>query len=84
MDRKSPDPKPAISPGLNEPPAGSRPRRESESPIGVDTTALVRSLQRAEGQTTCFRTGLSDCDRIDCPWRIYCFDPPVSVGTITP
>ena len=38
----------------------------------VDMTALIRSLQRAEGESPCFRTGQGDCDRTDCPWRRYC------------
>jgi hypothetical protein len=38
----------------------------------VDIVALVRSLQRAEGMTDCFRMGNVDCDAIDCEWRSYC------------
>jgi hypothetical protein len=38
----------------------------------VDITAMIRSLQRTEGLTDCFRRGLSDCDQLDCAWRQYC------------
>lgn len=38
----------------------------------VDTTNLVRSIQRAEGNPDCFRKGNADCDRLDCFWRRYC------------
>ena len=37
----------------------------------VDITALVRSIQRAEGNIDCFRKGL-ECDRVDCSWYAYC------------
>ena len=38
----------------------------------VDVTAMIRSLQRTEGVTDCFRRGLTDCDLPDCAWRKYC------------
>jgi hypothetical protein len=38
----------------------------------VDITAMIRSLQRTEGLTDCFRRGLSDCDQLECAWRQYC------------
>jgi hypothetical protein len=38
----------------------------------VDITAMIRSLQRTEGFADCFRTGLSDCDQVECAWRQYC------------
>ena len=38
----------------------------------LDITAMIRSLQRTEGYEDCFRTGLSDCDQIECAWRQYC------------
>jgi hypothetical protein len=40
----------------------------------VDITAMVRSLQRTEGVTDCFRRGLADCDHRECSWRQYCVD----------
>ena len=38
----------------------------------VDVTAMIRSLQRTEGLTDCFRRGLADCDQLECAWRQYC------------
>jgi len=40
----------------------------------LDITALIRSVQRAEGHTDCFRKGLKDCDEVDCNWRSYCLE----------
>ena len=41
----------------------------------LDPTALIRSLQRAEGENDCFRTAsVLNCNRIDCPWREFCFE----------
>ncbi|MFC1857718.1 universal stress protein [Thermodesulfobacteriota bacterium] len=37
-----------------------------------DITALIRSVQRAEDNVACFRTGRAVCDRMDCLWREYC------------
>lgn len=38
----------------------------------LDTTNLVRSIQRAEGNPDCFRKAEEYCDRFDCSWRLYC------------
>ncbi|MCJ8499692.1 hypothetical protein [Desulfatitalea alkaliphila] len=38
----------------------------------VDITAMIRSLQRTEGLTDCFRRGNADCDQTECAWRQYC------------
>ena len=40
----------------------------------LDTTALIRSIQRAEGNPDCFRRGQVDCEQIDCTWRKYCLE----------
>jgi hypothetical protein len=40
----------------------------------VNITAMIRSLQRTEGFTDCFRRGLADCDQLECAWRQYCLD----------
>jgi len=37
----------------------------------LDITALIRSVQRAEGNIDCFRTENADRDRLDCAWRTY-------------
>mgnify|MGYP003564576981 FL=1 len=42
----------------------------------LDITALIRSLQRAEGEDDCFRTANLNCQHLDCRWREYCFDKP--------
>ncbi|MGD8833713.1 MAG: hypothetical protein PVJ84_08180 [Desulfobacteraceae bacterium] len=49
----------------------------------VNITDMIRSLQRTEGLTDCFRRGLSDCDQLECAWRRYCLSntdglPPLS------
>lgn len=38
----------------------------------LDIAALIRSIQRAEGQTDCFQKGMLDCDRSECKWRTFC------------
>jgi hypothetical protein len=40
----------------------------------LDVTALIRSLQRAEGEDDCFRTMNLNCQYIECRWREYCFE----------
>ena len=41
----------------------------------VDMTALIRSIQRAEGHTECYRKLGFDlsCDQMECEWRTHCF-----------
>jgi hypothetical protein len=41
----------------------------------LDTTAMIRSLQRSEGVEDCYRRGREICDWTDCPWRRYCLTP---------
>ena len=40
----------------------------------LDTTALIRSIQRAEGNPDCFRQAQGDCDQFACTWRKYCLE----------
>jgi hypothetical protein len=40
----------------------------------LDTTALIRSIQRAEGNSDCFRRAQVGCEQIDCAWRKYCLE----------
>ena len=40
----------------------------------LDITTLIRSIQRAEGNTDCFQKGIVDCDQIDCKWRSFCLE----------
>jgi hypothetical protein len=60
--------------------SASEPINEESAPAGdgngkndfLDITALIRSIQRAEGNPDCFLKGAGDCGRIDCAWRLYC------------
>ncbi|MBW1798441.1 MAG: SAP domain-containing protein [Deltaproteobacteria bacterium] len=38
----------------------------------LDMTALIRSIQRAEGNPDCFLKGGDDCAQLACSWRLYC------------
>jgi len=38
----------------------------------LDITALIRSIQRVEGNFDCFLRAEEYCDQIDCCWRPYC------------
>ena len=40
----------------------------------LDMTALIRSIQRAEGHTDCFQKGMVDCDQVDCKWHPLCLE----------
>ncbi|MDH3344820.1 MAG: hypothetical protein OEM61_01110 [Desulfobacteraceae bacterium] len=40
----------------------------------LDMAALIRSIQRAEGNTDCFQKGVIDCDRVDCKWHPLCLE----------
>lgn len=40
----------------------------------LDMAALIRSIQRAEGQTDCFQKGMIDCDQPDCKWHPFCLE----------
>ena len=40
----------------------------------VYTSALIRSIQRAEGNPDCFRQAQGCCDQFDCTWRKYCLE----------
>ena len=40
----------------------------------LDATALIRSIQRAEGNPDCFRQAQVTCDQFDCTWRKYCLE----------
>jgi len=53
-------------------------RKQQAANDFLDITALVRSLQRAEGNPDCFDKAIENCDRLDCAWRHYCLEknPP--------
>lgn len=40
----------------------------------LDATQLIRSVQRAEGNTDCFRRRGRECDQLICAWRRYCLE----------
>jgi hypothetical protein len=40
----------------------------------LDITALIRSIQRAEGNPDCFRRIGGDCHDVVCEWRPYCLE----------
>ena len=40
----------------------------------LDATALIRSIQRAEGNPDCFRKDQGGCHQFDCAWRKYCLE----------
>jgi hypothetical protein len=42
----------------------------------VDLVNLIRSIQRAEGNLDCYRTGRQQCDRMNCAWRDHCLKAP--------
>ena len=40
----------------------------------VDITALIRSVQRSEGDLDCFDKSEGKCEQLDCAWRPYCLE----------
>jgi len=44
----------------------------------VDLVNLIRSIQRAEGNLDCYRTGRQQCDRMNCVWRDHCLKAPAA------
>ena len=38
----------------------------------LDMTALIRSIQRAEGNVDCFQREQANCNQVDCAWHSYC------------
>lgn len=53
----------------------SSPKAGAPSHSLLDTTAMIRSLQRSEGVEDCYRRGRDICDQTECPWRLYCLTP---------
>lgn len=48
--------------------------QDSKKKNYLDMAALIRSIQRAEGHTDCFRKGIIDCDQPDCKWHPFCLE----------
>jgi hypothetical protein len=40
----------------------------------LDITALIRSVQRSEGNFDCFGKCGGRCNRVDCAWYSYCVE----------
>jgi len=49
-------------------------RERSAKRDSLDITALIRSIQRDEGNFDCFRKARGYCDQLDCAWRSYCLE----------
>ena len=47
----------------------------------VDITALIRSVQRTEGNPDCFRRSEGYCGQMDCAWRPYCLEDLATPGS---
>jgi hypothetical protein len=58
--------------GIAEASTGSK--KEGEKKDFLDVTALIRSIQRAEGNPDCFGKAIDKCDRLNCAWRDYCLE----------
>jgi len=41
----------------------------------LDLVLLIRSIQRSNGNSDCFRRGRVDCKDMHCEWRQYCLTP---------
>ncbi|MBN1307977.1 MAG: hypothetical protein JXA18_08680 [Chitinispirillaceae bacterium] len=51
--------------------------REKAKALGIktarkNTTDLIKSIQKAEGNFPCFKTANGFCDQVDCLWRTDC------------
>ena len=55
-------------------PSPEKKRSAEEKRNFCDIKALVKSIQRDEGHTDCFRKGAVDCDEPDCKWRTFCLE----------
>jgi hypothetical protein len=40
----------------------------------LDITALIRSVQRGEGNPDCFDRNEGSCEKLECSWRSYCLE----------
>jgi hypothetical protein len=46
----------------------------------VDLVKLIRSIQRAEGNLDCYRTGRQQCEQMNCVWRDHCLKEPGGIS----
>lgn len=54
--------------------------KRTEKKSFLDMATLIRSIQRAEGNTDCFRMGMIDCDQVGCKWRPFCLEAYPALG----
>ena len=54
----------------------------NSKPNYVDLVNLVRSIQRAEGNSDCYRRDRQQCDRMSCAWRAHCLKAPEEPSTV--
>lgn len=47
-------------------------RNGGQKNLFLDVTAIIRSLQRVEGNPDCFGKATGNCDKLYCLWRDYC------------
>ena len=68
----------ASSEGMSEKPDTSM--ASGERMDFVDITALIRSIQRAEGNPDCFRMPQGYCEKVDCFWHLYCMESSQTIN----
>ena len=56
----------------------------NSKPDYVDIVNLVRSVQRAERNIDCYRSGRQQCDQVNCDWRDHCLKAPAGSSTNDP
>jgi len=49
-----------------------------KSTFGLSKAALIREIQRAEGNFDCFGTAAVYCDQLQCCFREDCLEPPAN------
>ena len=48
-------------------------KEKGVTPGTLNSTELIRAVQRAEGNSDCFATGhVNDCNQMNCLWRTDC------------
>jgi hypothetical protein len=52
--------------------ASNRVSQRTQKKTFLDIATLIRSIQRAEGHSGCFKMGMANCGQMDCKWRAFC------------
>ncbi len=47
-------------------------KKAHDKKLIVDITAMIRSVQRVEGNPDCFKKSRGTCKELHCEWRAYC------------